>query len=69
MSSYFQESEVGAGDAYVVDVPALILSRDFPELTNNAILEAAWGRKPHRLPVWIMRQAGRYLPGRNTLCH
>jgi uroporphyrinogen decarboxylase len=30
-------------------------------LRNNALLEAAKGRAPMRPPVWIMRQAGRYL--------
>ncbi|MDT5126673.1 MAG: uroporphyrinogen decarboxylase [Mycobacterium sp.] len=33
--------------------------RDLPE---SSYLAAAGGRKPHRLPVWFMRQAGRSLP-------
>lgn len=33
--------------------------RDLPE---SPYLAAAAGRKPHRLPVWFMRQAGRSLP-------
>jgi uroporphyrinogen decarboxylase len=33
--------------------------RDLPE---SSYLAAARGRKPHRVPVWFMRQAGRSLP-------
>lgn len=33
--------------------------RDLPE---SPYLAAAMGRKPHRVPVWFMRQAGRSLP-------
>ncbi|KAA0084503.1 uroporphyrinogen decarboxylase [Mycolicibacterium sp. P9-64] len=33
--------------------------RDLPE---SPYLAAASGRKPHRVPVWFMRQAGRSLP-------
>lgn len=30
--------------------------------TQHALIEAAFGRPHHRIPVWFMRQAGRYLP-------
>ncbi len=31
-------------------------------LANSSFLEACRGRRPPRRPIWIMRQAGRYLP-------
>lgn len=33
-----------------------------PELKNDLILRALKGEKIERVPVWMMRQAGRYLP-------
>jgi uroporphyrinogen decarboxylase len=35
---------------------------EFPKLKNDLVLRAAAGEKTERVPVWAMRQAGRYLP-------
>uniref|UniRef100_A0A667WUE3 Uroporphyrinogen decarboxylase n=1 Tax=Myripristis murdjan TaxID=586833 RepID=A0A667WUE3_9TELE len=36
--------------------------KDFPQLQNDTFLRAARGEETEHVPVWCMRQAGRYLP-------
>ncbi|XP_043254939.1 uroporphyrinogen decarboxylase isoform X1 [Colletes gigas] len=36
--------------------------KNFPPLKNELILKAARGDVVERIPIWVMRQAGRYLP-------
>ncbi|KRT85612.1 hypothetical protein AMK59_197 [Oryctes borbonicus] len=39
-----------------------IIPKDFPTLKNDRILKVIKGEKPDKLPIWVMRQAGRYMP-------
>lgn len=40
---------------------AIDTTAPFPELKNHSLLQAALGKKPDRIPVWLHRQAGRYM--------
>ncbi|XP_031973448.1 uroporphyrinogen decarboxylase isoform X2 [Corvus moneduloides] len=39
-----------------------LLPKGFPKLKNDTFLRAARGEETEHVPVWCMRQAGRYLP-------
>ena len=44
------------------------LKDKFPVVRNDLVLRAAGGEETERAGVWVMRQAGRYLPGKYLHC-
>ncbi len=45
----------------------LTMAENFPALKNDTLLRAIKGETIEQAPVWIMRQAGRYLPGKFSI--
>uniref|UniRef100_A0A8C5WIG5 Uroporphyrinogen decarboxylase n=1 Tax=Leptobrachium leishanense TaxID=445787 RepID=A0A8C5WIG5_9ANUR len=45
-----------------MEQPEHLVPEGFPALQNDYLLRAARGEECHHVPVWCMRQAGRYLP-------